>query len=332
VPLALTLLYVPFYFDGSYPGGGARLLADALPAEHVLLAVALQGWSMRCIEPSRGFARSATAIAAIMLLGFSLRASHQHELLRSRDGGRPLFEPSIVAASMPPTGLLFVGNDHAFNLAHDPSIHRADQGRFVARARGDDRDRLLWLRLGQPPAWRYFSDPWGDPSSAARVARWQPSSLAMDAWRFEAEAEWPPIAQRGGYAAPTWMSPDSCVSSGIALGLVRTSHDVACVTLELPWPDARAWLVNPSLVIDQRASVHVSMKDAGGIVTWDLPEPVDARRWPGARSSPDGRWCVPLGPRKVSGSDHAGRLTVCSRESWVGVDVVVLTIPTPQYH
>ena len=36
----LVAAYVPFYFDGNYPGGGARLFADALPFEHVLLAIA----------------------------------------------------------------------------------------------------------------------------------------------------------------------------------------------------------------------------------------------------------------------------------------------------
>jgi len=34
--LGVMLAYVPFYFDGSYPGGGARLFADVLPLEHVL--------------------------------------------------------------------------------------------------------------------------------------------------------------------------------------------------------------------------------------------------------------------------------------------------------
>ncbi|WP_199693385.1 hypothetical protein, partial [Sorangium cellulosum] len=44
-PLAVALLlqiaaYAPFYFDGNYPGGGARLFADVLPIEHVLAAMA----------------------------------------------------------------------------------------------------------------------------------------------------------------------------------------------------------------------------------------------------------------------------------------------------
>ncbi|MGC4064265.1 MAG: hypothetical protein QM784_06390 [Polyangiaceae bacterium] len=36
--LAVIVAYVPFYFDGSYPGGGARFYADVIPLEHALIA------------------------------------------------------------------------------------------------------------------------------------------------------------------------------------------------------------------------------------------------------------------------------------------------------
>ncbi|MDF2697441.1 MAG: hypothetical protein K0S65_5824, partial [Labilithrix sp.] len=34
-----VLAYVPFYFDGDYPGGGARFFADVLPVEHALVMI-----------------------------------------------------------------------------------------------------------------------------------------------------------------------------------------------------------------------------------------------------------------------------------------------------
>ncbi|MEO7331365.1 MAG: hypothetical protein ABI193_22505, partial [Minicystis sp.] len=39
--VAQILAYAPFYFDGNYPGGGARFFADLLPLEHVLLALCM---------------------------------------------------------------------------------------------------------------------------------------------------------------------------------------------------------------------------------------------------------------------------------------------------
>ncbi len=38
--LTHVLGYAFFYFDGNYPGGGARLFVDVMPLEHVLLGVA----------------------------------------------------------------------------------------------------------------------------------------------------------------------------------------------------------------------------------------------------------------------------------------------------
>ena len=39
LPVLLVIAYAPFYFDGNYPAGGARLLSDVLAVEHVLALV-----------------------------------------------------------------------------------------------------------------------------------------------------------------------------------------------------------------------------------------------------------------------------------------------------
>ncbi|MBI5535479.1 MAG: hypothetical protein HY898_22305 [Deltaproteobacteria bacterium] len=331
-PIALLVAYVPFYFDGSYPGGGARLIIDAIAAEHVLIAIALHAWAQRSKLQALGMSRALGTIAAVMLAGFALRASHQHALLRDRDGGKPLYEPALVAASTPGTGLLFVGNDHAFNLAYDPSVRDASKGRWVARARGDDRDRLLWERLGRPAAWRFHMDPWSRPPTDARIDRWAPTSQQAGIWLFEAEAEWPPLAQNGGYAVPTWLSPGSCVSSGVALALVRTGEEPACVTVEVPWPSPQAWDVRLALVVDGTVSVQAWLQAGGGRQGWTLPESIDPVAWPGSARSPEGRWCIGLPALRVNAGEKSGQITVCSRQRWIALDAVRLTIPTPQYH
>src|SRR5690606_28952141 len=85
--------YAVFYFDGNYPGGGARLFADILVFEHVLLAAALARFGFgRWLVPS-------------MLLGFALHTSHGHAQLSERDGGRPMYEPVLVPGD---TELLFM--------------------------------------------------------------------------------------------------------------------------------------------------------------------------------------------------------------------------------
>src|SRR5262249_51615666 len=44
--------YVPFYYPGSYPGGGARFFADALPLEHALLGLALVVLRLELFAPA----------------------------------------------------------------------------------------------------------------------------------------------------------------------------------------------------------------------------------------------------------------------------------------
>ncbi len=322
---ALVLAYTPFYFDGNYPGAGARLMAEAIPLEHVLASLALCWWADRLRSPARmGWA--AGAITCAMFLGFALFNAPKHAALRERDGGRPFFVPEVVAAAGVDRGLLFIDSDHGFNAAFQPSVLSPDAGLVVARARHDDHDRLLWESLGRPPAWVYRWNPWEVSPAPPRMDQWTSPTVSHDEWVFESEAEWPPLGQSGGYAAPTWLAPGSCVSSGLALAIHHTDHEQACVTVEVPLPGPAPWVVTPSVILDGQSSVHVEAEGNGEHVRWALPDRLDPARWRGAeRSVLDGRWCVPLGGQVVGTTTGRRRvMTVCTTARWLALDKVVL--------
>ncbi len=331
VPGVLVLAYAPFYFDGSYPGGGARMLADALPVEHVLAAVALVAWSDRIRRSTLRVPLASAAIASAMLASFALRVSHQHWALRNRDGGHPFFETSVVKAKLghAPHGLLFVDTDHGFNLAHDPSVIDPTQGLVIARARYDDHDFMLWERLGKPETWTYVFGPWATPPALPHLVDWKPRPRQDGVWRFEMEGEWPPLAQSNGYAVPTYLDPASCVSAGRALGMVRTGPGSMCVETEIPFPEAGSYEVRPWVVSDGDLRVEASFEDdSGRTVAWPLPEPLAIRTWPDAKdSSSDGRHCLSLGAMRVrSERGRSGRLRLCSKEAWMAADAVELRV------
>jgi hypothetical protein len=201
--VATFLVYLPFYFDGSYAGGGARLFADVLPLEHVLVATSVA----LLVERARTrFARldlplASAALGAFCLAGFGVHTVFEHVMLREREGGRPFFEPRVLARAKVDEGLLFVGTDHAFNLAYDPEARDPRRDLVVAREFGDDRDRLVWERLGRPAAHRYIFE--GRDGSHPAVVAWAPAAPPQP-YRFEAEAEWPPLGQRGGSLEPVF--------------------------------------------------------------------------------------------------------------------------------
>jgi hypothetical protein len=214
------LAYAPFYFDGNYPGGGARLFADVLPIEHALLALAVA----RLVSSPR-YVRGALALVGATLAGFAVHASFDHGKLAERDGGRPMFEPDVLARANVTSGLVFVDTDHGFALGHDPSA-RIKNGVVVARLRNDDRDRLLYDRLDRPPTYIYkFEVP--PPSGAtpaplmatAAVIPWAPPPIG-DPTRYEAESEWPVLSQSGGFAVPVFC--DACAGGTRALMLTPT--------------------------------------------------------------------------------------------------------------
>ena len=267
---ALVLAYAPFYFDGDYPGGGARFFADVLPVEHALLALGLLSF------PRFHVSRLAGALLALACLGFAVHGAYSHEQLAARDGGRPMFEAEDVPRMGQPA-LVFVDTDHGFDLAHDPDAASEEApGIVVARRRGDDHDRLLYEQLGSPATWHYRFEP-PPPSAATTVAdlvppaanalragtleRWTPlpaSGGATETWHFEAENEWPPLAQTGGaWSEPVWVT-DTCASpadSGRALAL-HTTGDDGTVVIAVPIPRPGRWSVTPRFLVPDGATAE----------------------------------------------------------------------------
>jgi hypothetical protein len=216
--LLVVAAYLPFYFDASYPGGGARLFADVLPLEHVLVgAAAAQLLMARWLLP-------------VSLAGFALHGAFEHRQLMQRDGGRPMFEASVLEAQHVRRGLVFIDTDHGFLLGHTPANHDPARAPVVARHHGDSHDRLLWERLGRPPTYHYRFDP-SQREASAHVALISPEQLRSYEW-FEAEAEWPPIEVRKGWVLPVYP-PNDCTSQLRGLSLEPTSGR-SQMTLELP--------------------------------------------------------------------------------------------------
>ncbi len=228
-----VLAYAPFYFDGNYPGGGARFFADLLPIEHALVALAVAE-----LFPRVDFLRRAYALLALALAGFAVHASHDHLALAARDGGRPMFEPDKLREANVTTGLLFLDTDHGFALAHDPGVDPS-KGVLAARLRGDDHDRLLVARLGHPIT-NVYRVGGADGPSVLRAPF--VGALTDASWKFETEADWPPLRQSDGWATPLWLP------SGPALGVFAARDREAHVVVELPVPHAGLWRIRPAIV------------------------------------------------------------------------------------
>ncbi|AUX39405.1 hypothetical protein SOCE26_007960 [Sorangium cellulosum] len=219
-PLFQIAAYAPFYFDGNYPGGGARLFADVLPVEHALAAVAAvaavaAAERARAARVAPGLAPWALLAAALPLAGFALRAGFDHAALRDREGGLPMFDPAVVARAGARRGLVFVDTDHGFNLGFDPSPGEL----AVRRYRGDALDRMAWEALGRPPAYRYhFVIPDGGGLASASIAPLSFDAAPPGEAVVEAESLWPPRAQRAAWALPEYAS-GTCARGGRLLAV-----------------------------------------------------------------------------------------------------------------
>jgi hypothetical protein len=213
----IVCAYAPFYFDGNYPGGGARFYADALPLEHALVA-----WALVRL----GIARFGAGLA---LIGFAVHTSYDHRQLAEREGGRPMFERAVVADRRVERGLVFVSTDHGFNLGFDPRSLDRKGGLVVARRRNDAHDVLLWDALGRPDAYDYSFD---SSSASARADLVRISlDVTPEALRLEAESEWPVLAVEGGSVVPAFPP---CASRGRALWLTPSSRGKVTVRLDVP--------------------------------------------------------------------------------------------------
>ena len=274
--LALALIlqvaaYAPFYFDGNYPGGGARFFADVLPLEHVLASIAVLELSRRFFPRARPDRLAALALA-LALIGFSVRAGFDHAALRDREGGLPMFDPHHLEASGIDRGLVFLDTDHGFNLALDPA-RPSRSGLDFARFRGDATDRLAWEARGRPEAFRY---KFLIPSSTAERARVIIEPYRFDPERssprvFKAETLWPARKQEGAWALPEHAS-GTCATDGRWLAI----HARGSVVVSLPAPWIAGWSLAPRVAVVLPAPTPGAL--LGEIVL--LLDDREARRWP----------------------------------------------------
>ncbi len=258
------LAYAPFYFDGNYPGGGARLFADVLPIEHALVAVAVSGLFTRFAIERRAF-----VLLGLGCAGFATHAVNDQISLANRDGARPMFEVDRLREANITHGILFIDTDHGFNLAHDPGI-AASHGVVAARLHRDDHDRVLYDLLGHPAS-NFYRIEAGQPVVGHFVP---PVPADVGTYRFEAEADWPVLEQLGGWAAAEWAT-DSCASGSrvLALAAAKGSPSVRA-RIELPVPRAGTWGVRPRTFRrgDSGAgTIMLVRKDQRVLATWSFP-------------------------------------------------------------
>jgi hypothetical protein len=250
--LGLICAYAPFYFDASYPGGGARLFAELLPLEHVLLAIALVRLRLLVIA------------LPLSLIGFALHASFSHRALAEREGGQPLFAARQLVRAGVTSGLVFIDTDHGFNLGHDPAQFDAAEHVIVARYQHDAHDWLLWNRLDRPASYHYVYSATAS-GALVRVLPYTPVESA----RFEAEAEWPPLAVHAGWIAPDFFP---CASGGRGLRLHSAGPTAgASLELELPLSDASRHVLRIGWVRDPGPETVFRLSGRGFNVTSHLP-------------------------------------------------------------
>jgi hypothetical protein len=200
--LLQIMAYVPFYFDGSYPGGGARMYADALPLALIVLGTLLS--QVMCTTLAARFCamRYATWPVCASMIGFACHAAYDHRQLRDRDGGAAFYPAAARAIAGP--HLLLVDNDAAFNLSLGA---RADAS--VGRLRGDDHDRLLWERLSRPAVFAL---------RRGRVDR-LPEYNSSDRYTFFGSSFWPARSLTDAAAIPAF-SAGTCGLHGPGLRLL----------------------------------------------------------------------------------------------------------------
>jgi hypothetical protein len=294
-----VLAYVPFYFDGNYPGGGGRMLADLLGVEHALFAVgAVLLWR------ARPLVAKGALLLGISVLAFGLRGVHEHEHLRDRDGGHPMWDPAVLAQAHVDRGLVFVTTDHGFASAYAP---RQDPktGIAVVRYRGDGHDRMVYEALGSPPTFKYSFDPGGQKQAGEIVSFVPPPANPL---RLEIEAEWPALAQRGGHAWPVWTQETCSGSRALA---VHPQGAKATVTIELPVPAAGTYDIEPVVHHMKGSAGRGALRVEGTTFTWT--------------NDPSSSGCAGLPSRKVAFASTSARADIEAEGGDVAVDVVLVS-------
>jgi hypothetical protein len=265
-PLLLLLAYAPFYFDGNFPGGGARLLADALPLEHALLG----GW---LVHGAR-----LVPVLALSLLGFANHGIFEHRQLSNREGGHPMFEASVLRKAGIDHGLILVNTDHGFGIGHEPGARDAQRGLVVARAHHDAHDRALWQRLGQPAAYYYEYNA----RQRDTVPNLIPANFSETSdLRFETEAEWPVLSISDAWAIPGFP-PCACVSQLRAL-IIHPSGPNPAVDLGLDVETSGWYRVRVAWVTLEATSTHYEVSVDGyrwTLQTSDVPYQCEAQSGP----------------------------------------------------
>ena len=215
--------------------------------------------------------RFAPLILATSLAGFGLRTASDHVALREREGGRPFFEPDILTEAGVRRGLLFAGTDHAFNLAFDPAARDATKDLVVARSYGDDRDRLVWESHGRPAAYRYVFS--GAPAQLPKLIAWEPPAITRR-HRYEAEAEWPPLEQSGGYLEPVFAT-GTCASGQRLLAVHPVGGAPFRGAIAVPVPSAGNFLVRLLVASRQDVRAHFALRAEPSQVphVWDFTSP-----------------------------------------------------------
>ena len=265
-PLVLILAYVPFYFDGNYPGGGARFYAEALVIEIVVGTLGLAALT----QARHGRQRWPLLLVAFSLVGFGLNAHTDHELLRDREGGRPMWREEDTRHVQGPA-LLYIDTDHGFALAHHPRGRTTRGDVEIVRLRNDITDLFVFEARGVPAYHHHFEVETG----RTVVSAFTPSHTD----RLCAATLWPPIAQDGAYAKLGPSGSDGC-RTGLS---VIAAGPGGGITLDLPLQLA-AHSVQP--VFDSEDVVgRIAIQDeTGALATWTMPsaQPTLSARLPEA--------------------------------------------------
>ncbi len=233
---------LPFYFDGNYPGGGARFYADVLPVEHVLVAVAVIGTLPKIASPLK-------TTAFLGLAASLLRSTARSITSRSpiATAARPMFEPERSQDAHVTTGS---SSSTPITASTSRTIRPSrTEARPRRRPPPRRRPRSPPLRtLGRPPSWAYRFGRDVDSSSLHATERRR--SLAGDvALRVGGRLASARSARRVG--RPTYATG----TRRIALGRPGPRRPMlpAPSPLAVPIPRRGSWTVHPWLLAPARA-------------------------------------------------------------------------------